>query len=31
MITQGRPVELRSLTPDQLLYQIASEDPSQLR
>jgi hypothetical protein len=28
LITQGRPVELRSLTPDQLLDQIAGEDPA---
>jgi hypothetical protein len=28
LITQGRPVELRTLTPDQLLDQIADEDPA---
>ena len=28
LITQGRPVELRTLTPDQLLDQITDEDPA---
>ncbi len=28
LITQGRPVELRTLTPDQLLDQITGEDPA---
>ena len=28
LITQNRPVELRTLTPDQLLDQIADEDPA---
>ena len=28
LITQGRPVELGALTPDQLLDQIADEDPA---
>ena len=28
LISQGRPVELRTLTPDQLLDQIAGEDPA---
>ena len=28
LINQGRPVELRTLTPDQLLDQIADEDPA---